>query len=352
MPHQFLSVQYLRGVAALMVVLFHVGVQVNRNFNGISWPDWLTSGVDIFFVISGFVMCITTDGRSVSTTDFYWRRIIRIVPLYWLITSVSVLGMVFVPALIQSNRFNYYHVIASYLFVPAVHPVNHEILPVVIPGWTLNYEMYFYSLFGLLLFLPQRHRLWVMACFLGSIVMLATVLHSDNLFLQFYGHSIVLEFLLGMGLASALNNGRRLSSALARCSIAVGFIVLAVLGGLEEHLPHVLIGGVPSLAIVAGCVLLECIRPVRNVLPMRLLGDSSYSLYLSHGVVLSACGQVWPKLGVGRSASAMVLFVLFSVGMAVLVGLALYRYAERPLLLLLSGRRSRRPAPLRLSTHP
>ena len=237
--------------------------------------------------------------------------------------------------------------IASYLFVPAVHPVNHDAEPVVIPGWTLNYEMYFYALFGVLLLLPQPYRLRVMACCLGSIVLLATVLHSDNLFLQFYGYSIVLEFLLGMGLASALSNGRRLSSALACARSPSASSYLAVLGSLAEHLPHVLTRGVPSFAIVAGCVSLECIRPVGNVLSMGLLGDSSYSLYLSHGVVLSACGQVWRKLGGGGSASDMVLFVLFSVGMAVLAGLALYRYAERPLLLLLSGRRSRRPAPLR-----
>jgi exopolysaccharide production protein ExoZ len=240
--------------------------------------------------------------------------------------------------LVQNGSFDVYHVVGSYLFIPTVHPVTHEIEPVLIPGWTLNYEMFFYLLFGALLYLPEAYRLGMMAFALVTIVVLGCFLHS--LFFEFYGSSRILEFATGMGLAWALSHGWRMSVPVGLCLIVVGFIALVALP--RGHLPIMVTGGLPSLAIVSGCASLECLYRVRDVVAMRLLGDSSYSLYLSHGIVLSAYGQVWRKMGL--SVIPLPIFVLLGIGVAVFGGVMLYRYVEKPLLRLYRRPPVARPA--------
>lgn len=344
MPKQFATVQYLRGISAIMVVLFHCEVQLDRFGYVGPWPGWLAGGVDIFFVISGFVMWITTADRPITPLAFYWRRIARIVPLYWLITSFSVAVMLGTPALVQTGQFNLYHVIASYLFVPAIHPVTHQVEPVLQVGWTLNLEMFFYALFGALLLASRAYRLPAMAVCLGGIVLLAALLPSQSLALQFYGFSIVLEFVMGMALAIVIGRGWQLPRASAWCAIIAGFVGLVLFDG--GTLPHALIAGVPSLAIVAGCVSLECVGPVPEIRPMHVLGDASYSLYLSHPIVLSAAGQIWLRLPLGPSLPAFAAFIVLATLLSAVIAVILYRCAERPLLRLLSGRGSAHVRPV------
>jgi len=110
-----LSIQYLRGVAALFVVFYHCFVQVQRLGYAGPVPQFFASGVDIFFVISGFIMwCTTCDGK-VGTLEFWTRRVIRIVPLYWLVTTSYVAILLINPGWMQSAKFDLYHVVASYL---------------------------------------------------------------------------------------------------------------------------------------------------------------------------------------------------------------------------------------------
>ncbi|QTD56783.1 acyltransferase [Parasphingorhabdus cellanae] len=117
--HNYLSIQYLRGIAALMVVILHL-------FTGSlfieKWSNtWLRGGVDIFFVISGFIMVKSTINKRYSILYFYLKRIIRIVPLYWLAIIIT----------IQSSTWTGWHSIASFLFLPAVHPENGAYLPIL-----------------------------------------------------------------------------------------------------------------------------------------------------------------------------------------------------------------------------
>ena len=123
------------------------------------WPEVFNSRVDIFFVISGFIMWVTTVGRTLSPQEFLYRRLVRIVPLYWLVTAFTVLVMVVAPQAMQSSRFDLAHVVASFAFWPALHPVTGHYAPVLIPGWTLNYEMFFYVVFAACLLLRPAHRL-------------------------------------------------------------------------------------------------------------------------------------------------------------------------------------------------
>jgi exopolysaccharide production protein ExoZ len=151
---QLYSIQYARALAALAVVLAHTGAYGSGNAFHIG-----SAGVDIFFVISGFVMWTTTASRAQTPADFIANRIVRIVPMYWLVTLALVIAAVCVPALFPRLKIDAGHVVASLLFMPSRSPFNGELWPVLVQGWTLNYEMFFYGVFALVLFIPRQLRL-------------------------------------------------------------------------------------------------------------------------------------------------------------------------------------------------
>ena len=197
------SIQYLRGFAAMAIVIFHLHIQLQRLEYFGPFPQWLSSGVDVFFVISGYIMWSTTIDRHMSPIEFMARRGIRVVPLYWTVTTLFVTGMFLSPNVFQSSAFSLPHVLSSYLFFPYEHPVTHALEPVVIPGWTLNYEMFFYILFAIWLTASRSTRLLGLMVTLVSIVLLRFV--TRNVIVDFYTSSIILEFGFGVIVAYAVS---------------------------------------------------------------------------------------------------------------------------------------------------
>src|SRR5690606_7660569 len=126
------GIQYLRAVAALGVVVFHAAERTGTHF-AIG-----AAGVDVFFVVSGFIMWVIANDRSPSPSAFLRGRIERIVPLYWAATSVMVAGGL--AGLFPNLRVTAWHVFASLAFIPSRSPSNGEVWPVLVQGWTLNYE--------------------------------------------------------------------------------------------------------------------------------------------------------------------------------------------------------------------
>ncbi|MGX9962724.1 acyltransferase family protein [Roseomonas sp. F4] len=329
MPAHLNAIQYLRAIAAMMVVMFHLGVPMHRlGFVG-AWPEWPARGVDIFFVVSGLIMWMVTADRHVRLRDFYYRRLVRIVPLYWLVTSFIVGLLLLAPGLVQSGRFDAWHVVASYLFLPAPHPAIDMVAPVLIPGWTLNYEMFFYALFGLTLLLPSRRRLWAICGVLGLLVVLGALVPGGGLAFAFYTSPIMLEFGFGVALGAALSRGWALPPGLAWTAIALGFLVLVASDRM--HAPQILVAGLPALAIVAGAVSLEMAGRVPSLRLPHLLGDASYALYLTHTVVLSAVGQIALRLGVTTLPGGLLIFALLACAAAQVAALLLHLGFERPL---------------------
>jgi len=156
------SLQALRALAATMVVLFHayVHLDVRNIIAGISaLVDAGRAGVDIFFVISGFIMVyISRDsfGKPGASRDFIIRRTIRVVPVYWFYTFLIATILYMLPQLFSEGKsFSLEHLVASLLFVPWQNSIG-DIKPVLNVGWTLNFEMYFYLLFALMLPLKQQ----------------------------------------------------------------------------------------------------------------------------------------------------------------------------------------------------
>jgi len=332
-----LSIQYLRAVAALMVVVTHLHPQwVRMGYDG-AWPFWLISGVDIFFVISGFIMWQTTQGKSISPATFYYRRAIRIIPLYWLLTSVVVIVLLVAPGLLQSTRFEGWHVVSSYLFIPSINPGNGNLEPLLIPGWTLNYEMFFYVLFGASLILPQRMRLGAVTTLLVALTLLGPTQITTGSPLAFYTSSILLEFIFGMWLSRIYIAGRLPAMAPAAWVLIIGgFTLLPAMTLVGTDLPRALTMGLPALMIVAGALALEQQGRLPDSPALLVLGNASYSLYLSHPLVLSASSQLWRAAGLHAQqgifgGAGNWLFSLVALSFSVIVALFTFRYLERPI---------------------
>ena len=166
MRNKIYSIQVLRGFAALFVVLRHVLVDVEKismqNSKIIDFYALInfgSIGVDIFFVISGFIMYYIHGNDFLKPNisfKFLLRRLLRIIPLYWFLTSLALIMLYFFPQLFGGGKsFELFHAIASYLFIPWNNSIGLA-FPILAPGWSLNYEMYFYLLFAILLFFPKR----------------------------------------------------------------------------------------------------------------------------------------------------------------------------------------------------
>jgi peptidoglycan/LPS O-acetylase OafA/YrhL len=333
-----LSVQYLRGVAALLVVFYHCFVQLGRFGYAGGMPGPFASGVDIFFVISGFIMWHTTCDGTVGTLEFWKRRVIRIVPLYWLVTTVYVAILLIAPGYMQSARFDLYHVAASYFFIPVIHPVATQFVwPLVVPGWTLNYEMFFYLLFGLTLpFRNEVRAIGTVTLLIAIVCLRAFDLQAKSIF-DFYTSSIILEFAFGVALGYLYSTGASVPGFPAILMVLAGIAGLALSSIFDIRTPsRAVTFGIPALLIVAGAVFYERSHQVTEVGLAKLLGDASYSIYLLHGAVLSALGQFWREVGWAQIPGKVVLFSLNAVVAAGIAGIVVYLLVERPLLRMLS----------------
>ncbi len=339
---ELLGIQYLRGIAAMLVVVFHLGPQLERMGYKGGWLPGLTAGVDIFFVVSGFIMWMTTWNRPMATWQFWIKRIVRIVPLYWLFTAIMTVAMIVAPTLLQSSRFDASHVLASFAFVAWQHPAKPALEPVVMPGWTLNYEMFFYFIFGLFMSAPKRFQFIGTIGALISLVAIGFIANFQKRSLPgFYTDSVMVEFALGMGLgwlATRASVFPRMPVTAAAALIAAG-LVATVFTPAPPGSQRLLTHGLAAMVVVAGVLALETRGIVRDLRVPRLLGDASYSIYLSQLLTLSAVGQAWRKLHMDHSAAGLAAFCVTAVVIAAAVGIAVYTWIEKPLTTLFRQRR-------------
>lgn len=352
---KFDGIQALRFVAAMLVVVTHATLMVSERLLGTGYQYWGMgrAGVDIFFVISGFVMAISSE-KLVDRHDgwrvFATRRLVRIVPMYWLATTAKLAAVIAVPAATLHSEFDLVHIVASYLFLPARNAVG-EIQPLLAVGWTLVFEMFFYAVFMLALLLRQSALRFTGLVF-GLLAALAMILPKDGPALLYYVDPMLLEFVFGMLVARVWRSGLQVRAWLASAVTAVGFALLYFLEPLafsEAYAisPRFVAWGLPSMMIVLGVVYLEpVLRPRLSALVLRL-GDASYSLYLFHGLLLPVIGIVMARLGLIWPVTA----VLVSMAASAVMSLVIYRLAEDPATRWLKGvtqsgehRRGGRPA--------
>lgn len=336
------SIQYLRGVAALGVVVFHAAERAGGSF-GVG-----AAGVDIFFVISGFIMWEVTSRRTPPPGQFLLRRAQRIVPLYWLITLGTAALAILAPAALPAMRPTLAHVGQSLLFIPHVAP-DGLIAPLIVPGWTLSYEIFFYLIFAFALLAPVQLRAWLVSATLAGLVLARPLGDIHNALWTTYTDPILLEFGAGVWLGWARSRNRLPGQWVAAFLIAVALVALAwtSISAIDVSQARVLLWGLPAMLLVTGCVSLERHRGVPAWPAMQLLGDASYSIYLIHGLAISAVVRI---LGAAGALPPLAIFAIALV-IGVASGLVLYAGLERPLSAWF-GRKAARPEVQRRAAAP
>jgi peptidoglycan/LPS O-acetylase OafA/YrhL len=338
-PTLFL-VQFLRGLAALSVAMLHaqheaaalalsLGSPWEPGFH-FPWP----AGVDVFFVISGVIMVHASRGsfgEEGAPSLFLARRVARIVPLYWAATTLYLLLALVAPGLLTSEILEPWPVLASYLFIPFERP-DGIVQPLYSLGWTLNYEMFFYALFGLALALPYRRAIPVLVAALLALVALGRAVHLPEP-LGFWTSPFLLEFVFGL----ALGHLRVRGVALGRN--AQGMLVLAGLALLTLDLTRTegmlaarpLAWGLPATLLVAAAALGRTELSPRTAATRFAvaLGDASYALYLLHPFAIRGCRAAVAESGFGANLGP-VGFIALSLVLAIAVSLVVHRLFERP----------------------
>lgn len=324
------SIQYMRGIAAAMVVFAHTSGQIT------SFPSFLErrtgeSGVDIFFIISGFIMAMVTTKSEADPKKFVISRIIRVVPLYWLCTTFTAFLLVLAPSAFRESKFELGHFLLSLFFIPHENPaIPGSLSPLLRPGWTLNYEMFFYVIFTIALLISHKYRYWLTICLLASLGLL---IRSDALAPRFYFNEIMLEFAYGIIIAILRDRGLfdRFPLWLSLALLVSGGGAIIVLTPFLGVVPRSLIFGAPAAAIVVGALSLE--RYSNRSSSLEALGNASYTLYLSHLFPISMARVAWIKAGLPITGIfSATLFTIFGLAAAFASGLLLYKYVERPLL--------------------
>lgn len=350
-PRPLLSIQALRAVAAAMVLLYHLATTSAYGWSGQdSAGDGLArlaraigfAGVDLFFVISGVVMVYSSYDRLGDQREiipFVKRRITRIYPLYWVCTA-AVLGLAWLaPDLVTRDKFAWPDIVKSLLLWPQSE------YPIVAVGWTLTFEMYFYLVFAAFFALPRR--LLPTAIVLWGVATLVAFAALDQpdfrstaeacLQLPLYASPLALEFIAGCFIGW---RARRGTMPWGTTALIGGVFAMAGVGGyFGIHAPRtvqcglervVLFGGAATL-IVYGCIALE--RQGRLTVPrlIKLCGDASYSLYLTHMYTLWGVAWLWPRSPEATAPAGREAMTLLALAACALVAAASYRLIERPL---------------------
>lgn len=333
---ELVSVQYLRGLAAALVVFYHARDMLPVAETLIPTEIGL-AGVDLFFVISGLVMTYTAAIHRYGAGEFLARRIARVAPLYWVMTTLVAALLLLAPGIFQNSRFTFDSYVQSLFFIPHQNPgMGYGVFPMLKLGWTLNYEALFYVCFAALIALTPLLRTVVLT--LGFAALVAAVAFTDpqSIPLRFWGDSIIFEFILGCAIGVLLLHGglRTMPKVAAFALLLAGVVSLAVMS-LEEPsaLPRFLVWGIPCAMIVAACVALEQSTPAqrRNRL-LHFLGDASYAVYLIHAYVVVGCRLAWEAFGLPTETPAAVLaFVVVAFVTAIAVGCIGHIVLEKPL---------------------
>ena len=334
------GVQYLRFVAAALVVASHawqmipyIGAgDVGQSFAGGQ------AGVDIFFVISGFIMVyISGGGNSANSGGFLFDRFTRIAPPYWIVTIVMATLVLTAPSLFKSARPDLPQLVSSLLFFPWPHP-NEKMgtMPLLAIGWTLNYEMLFYVVFATAMMINHHFRIFICFAIIGLLVMAGRFLpYPDNPWFYFYTHTLMLEFLLGMIVALAAPRCKLptwlIGVFLGVAAIWFGWAIQQPVGRLDAS--RWLMFGLPSAAIVLLVVSADLQGQVKKIPSLVVLGNASYALYLVHLFPLGAVRAAWPHLPALFHQSDVPLLLL-SFASSIAAALMFHFWIEKPFVVL------------------
>ena len=338
------NLQALRAIAALLVVLVHMK-DAEQKLGGATilgeWTAFGVIGVDLFFVLSGFVMVFTTESKVGGTSDslrFFYSRITRVYPIWWLTLTALVAFWMIKPELVYSGNYTDPNFLKDYLLIIS------DQAPLLAVGWTLIHEMYFYVVFTLILLLPYGPRIrllcilgWAALVMFGSAILAPTEPNLIGLALN----PLTLEFIIGALVAYAwrFTQGRYGWSAL---TIGLIWVVLScytyVVAPMDEQIStighadeaiRVLLFGPACGLIVYGAVAIESRKSLSAGNPLVAIGDWSYSLYLTHMLTLNA-GAILLRQFTNDTIYDNPLVLMILITVCIIVSAISYKCFEQP----------------------
>jgi len=317
------NLQLLRAFAAISVVMLHLLASgVSYGFPPLQYLNNLGVfkgiGVDMFFVISGFVMLYTQMQAKKITKQFYVSRLVRIVPIYWFVTSLIVVIYLVAPQAFNKTVATPSWTISSYLFLSSI--VSHK-PPLIFIGWTLEWEMLFYLVFGISLLFSTWYR---------SILFVFVVLSAIG---TSFGNPIVLEFFAGMLIAAYALRRKPLSHKKGLILLIFGVLLFASINdaAMELSLNRVITSGIPAFFIVLGAVYAKQI----NNRFLTYLGHASYSIYLVQVLTIPAVFKLASSLSLDINSDLLSTLCLITT---VVAGVLMYSLLEKPMTVFLQKR--------------
>jgi len=331
------SIQYMRAIAAIMVVLHHIAWKGKQYSTApISWYHIGEAGVDLFFIISGYVMCMTTERKN-NVVEFLVARIKRIIPLYWFLSIISLIIYLLYPDKVNSSGGKTNIFASFFLF-----PVEDKYL--IQNGWTLSYEFYFYAIFSICFLIKNNARYLVPAMIIFSLVMIGMLAKSGLFVFNFITNSLLIDFLFGIIIFHFLRKKNNVVKVEYGVLFVVISLVLFVLINFHElGLNRVVKYGIPCVCLFVGMIILESFFKDNDKSYLSkilsLIGESSYSLYLFHPFSLVSLSLLLKYVDLAKYGWFFVLMLL--VG-SILSGVICFRFIEKPLSNIMKGICSRK----------
>lgn len=339
------SLQILRALAASMVVFFHTVDQVSRIIpknesffiSNLQFFSLGAAGVDLFFCISGFIMIYTHgDDFFKPNASFYFirRRVLRIVPIYWLLTTLALFIMIVAPQFSYHKRsINWLWIITSYIFIPWYNESGNG-FPILGLGWTLNYEMYFYICFSILLFFRKKYFIPIISSFFFISILVGFFANFNHPYLRMITSPMLIEFLLGCLIGLVFKKNIVISN---KSGIVILIVSLTIF--LNSYLiPNVgVIGlmrifcwGIPAALLLLTILLTPGIKYDRWPDILRKLGDASYSIYLTQVFSIPLIVKI---LFFSEKWNSVDINIIIAFVLTLFIGLAFYLIVEKNLIL-------------------
>lgn len=326
MGKRIASLQILRFFAAFGVVVFHFYSEVQHRLGyELKYFHIGALGVDIFFVISGFIISYVA-ARDASASNFFLKRIFRIVPLYWTLTLAVFLVALILPQVLNGSSANVTHLVKSLLFIPFEKEPGLA-TPLLFLGWTLNYEMFFYATMALSMVISRRNAIPLTAAIICGYYFGSLLWVSKGVVWAFYSNSIILEFVFGLVIYLAWERWPHIFIKIRYIWI-LGAVLLICQQFWHPDFVKAIDKGIPAAMIVMG-VLGSKLEEGRLTNILSSLGDASFSVYLCHPFVLQFFFKfIEPHFKLGLSGYIASSVIVCSL--VILPSLMLYRLLEYP----------------------
>lgn len=296
----------------MMVVFLHTMAKSENSGMYDNFFHVGSSGVDLFFIISGYIIVYITENRKPSPRYFIVSRVERVYPTYLIVTLAALCVYIVAPSMINASGDT--SLIMSFFYIPI-----EDHLMLVQVGWTLIYEMFFYFIFFLSMIINFKNRIAICSIF---IVIIALTFNKFEIYqLKYLSNTIIVEFIYGMlsfHIIKKINNIK-----LSLFMIALGLISLYIYR--DTFSDRFIYYGIPMLLLFMGVVSIEVNNKVKiESKLLKLLGDASYSIYLTHLFSIGIAFLIFRKLNIEP-----ILFVLTSILLSAIGGVIYYLIIEK-----------------------